>query len=320
MLEGLLFNFAVIAIGFLLLSKAASEAIKRAIPLARHWGFSEFVVSFLFIGLVAILPELVIGIISALSGAPSFGAGVVIGSNIADLTLIVGLVAVLTNGISLENHTFGDMKKLVLFIALPLVLFLDGELSRIDGLALIISFIIYLFFMLRKSSTTPTTELGHNNVYVAREIVFLLGAVIVMIFSAYLITDAAKQINSALALPIFFVGIMVAIGTCTPELIVSVKSNRQKHGELGLGDILGNVFADCLLTLGIIALVAPIKPGQPLLVITSFFLVIFSMITLLVLSKSENRISKDEGIYLIVLYFFFLAIQFGLEQIITNNI
>ena len=139
-----------------------------------------------------------------------------------------------------------------------------------------------------------------------------------MIFSAQLITDSAKQINSAIALPIFFVGIVVAVGTCLPEFVVSLKSNKNRHGELGLGDILGNVFADCLLTLGIITVISPIKPEYPLLVITAAFLMIFSMLTLIVLSRSEDRISKDEGIFLIILYFFFLALQFGLEQLIVR--
>src|SRR3989344_5764483 len=105
MLDGLLVNATIILIGLVLLSKATPEAIKRALFLARHWGFSEFVISFLFIGGVAILPEMLIGIISALSGVSSFGAGIVIGSNIADLTLIVGLVALFTNGIRLHDHT-----------------------------------------------------------------------------------------------------------------------------------------------------------------------------------------------------------------------
>ena len=99
---------------------------------------------------------------------------------------------------------------------------------------------------------------------------------------------------------------------------MSLKSNKNRHGELGLGDILGNVFADCLLTLGIITVISPIKPEYPLLVITAAFLMIFSMLTLIVLSRSEDRISKDEGIFLIILYFFFLALQFGLEQLIIR--
>ena len=318
MLGGQLFNIAVIAVGFILLSKAASEAIKRTLILARHWNFSEFAVSFLFIGIVAVLPELLIGITSAISGASDFGAGIVIGSNIADLTLIVGLVALLTNGIRLHNHTFGNVKKLALLTAMPFILFLDGELSRIDGWVLILSFFIYLFFLFRRSAKMPAIKLGYNNVFVFKELLFLFLSVGIMIFSAQLITDSAKQINSAIALPIFFVGIVVAVGTCLPEFVVSLKSNKNRHGELGLGDILGNVFADCLLTLGIITVISPIKPEYPLLVITAAFLMIFSMLTLIVLSRSEDRISKDEGIFLIILYFFFLALQFGLEQLIIR--
>lgn len=317
MFESLLFNIATIIIGFVLLSKAAPEAIKKAIFIAREIGFSEFVISFLFIGGVAILPELSIGIISALSGVSSFGAGIVIGSNIADLTLVVGLVALFTNGIRLHDHTFSNIKTLFVLTVLPFILFLDGELSRVDGLVLIASFIIYLLLMLRKNPKNPATEFGKSKVFFLKEVVLLLLAVGIMIFSACIITDAAEKISSAFTLPIFFIGILVAIGTCLPEFVLSLKSNKQRHGELGLGDILGNVFADCLLTLGVIALISPIKPESPLLVITAAFLMIFAMLTLIVLSKSENKISKDEGLFLVLLYLFFLTIQFGLEQIIS---
>ncbi|MFA4855236.1 MAG: hypothetical protein WC634_01440 [archaeon] len=316
--EGLFFNAAVILIGFILLSKAASEAIKRVITLARHWCFSEFAISFLFIGLVAILPEMLIGIISAFGGVSSFGAGVVIGSNIADLTLIVGIVALFTNGIRLHDHTFGNVKKLFVFTLLPFVLFIDGSLSRIDGLMLICAFILYLFLMLRRNSRVSVSRLCNKSVPVFRELLILFFAVGIMILSAYLITNAAEQVSSFLALPIFFIGVVIAIGTCLPELILSLKSNRLRHGELGLGDVLGNVFADCLLTLGVIAVIAPITVDYPLIVLTAIFLMIFSMLALVILSRSENRISKDEGLYLIMLYFLFLAIQFGLERLIAG--
>lgn len=318
MLNSLILDIAIIVGGLLFLSKAATTAIKRVLALTRHWGFSEFIISFLFIGVVAILPELLIGVVSALSGASSFGAGIVIGANIADLTLIVGLVALLTKGIKLYDYTFSNIKKLVLFVPLPLILFLDGVLSRTDGVVLILAFAIYLVMMIKRHTKNPATRIVLRRVIIFKELLILLIAVGVMIFSAHIITVSAKNINVALAMPIFFIGIVVALGTCLPELMVSLKSNKQRHGELGLGDILGNVFADCLLTLGIIAVISPIRPDYPLLVISGAFLMIFSMLILMVISRSENRISRDEGLLLIILYFFFLAVQFGLEQVIAG--
>ncbi|MFH1224271.1 MAG: sodium:calcium antiporter [Candidatus Diapherotrites archaeon] len=310
-------NAAAILIGFILLSKSASESIKRIITLAGHWGFSEFVVSFLFVGIVATFPELFIGIISALEGSPSFGAGIVIGSNIADLTIIVGIVALAAGGVRVHDSSFRDIKKLLPFIALPFILLLDGELSRIDGFALLASFLVYLFLLLRKKSGGGAACPKHGRVAVRKELMVLIFSVGVLIFSAHIITGSAKWFSSALSLPIFFVGSVVAVGTCLPELTLAFNAARQKHGDLGLGDVFGNVFADCLLTLGLIAVISPIKPQYPLLVIMTAFLMVFSMLTLIIMSHSENRLSKEEGAYLAILYFFFLAVMFGAEELMA---
>lgn len=314
----LIFNVLLIIIGFVLLTKSAPEAIKRALLLSEHWGFSEFVVSFIFIGGIAILPELLIGVISALSGVSSFGAGIVMGANIADLTLIIGIVAFFTKGINLSESTFKNLKLIFLFLFLPFILFLDGELSRIDGGVLILAFLMYLVIMFKRTPKIKPVKLGIKPISVSREAGILIIAIIIMIFSANLITESAQSISSLLVLPIFFIGIIIAIGTCLPELIIALKSNKHNHGELGLGDILGNVFADTLLTLGVIAIIAPIRPQFPLQVIFSSFLIIFSMLTIIILSRSENRISKDEGLFIIIMYLFFVGLQFGLEYIFVN--
>ncbi len=302
-----------------MLSKASSEAIKKIVLLSRKWNFSEFIISFIFIGIIAIAPEFLIGVVSALEGKSLFGAGVVIGSNIADLTIIIGLVAFFTKGIKLTEETFSKIKKLTLFSFLPFILFIDGNLSRIDGLILILAFIIYLIWMLKKESKTKTVDLFYEEVSVLKELFILILSVLLMIFSAHIITTSAEVISLSLVIPIFFIGIVVAIGTCLPELILAVKSNLQNKGELGLGDILGNVFADILLTLGVIALINPIIPAKPLLMMSSFLLVILSLILIVLFFDSGKYISKREGFALIIFYFFFLSLQFVIENVLLSS-
>lgn len=308
----MLFSIALILASFIILAKASSEAIKRVISLSRHFGVSEFAVSFLLIGVVAVLPELFIGIISALEGSPSFGLGVVIGSNIADMTLVVGLVALSAYSLRLHKSTLKEIRVLILVVALPLVLLFDGELSRADGLVLIISFFAYIRFIIQKHNV-KCPPLGKDDVAVGKELFILAISLSALLVSAHLITGSAKDLSIAFSLPVFFIGLLVAVGTCLPELMVSLQATRKKHGELGFGDILGNVFADCMATLGVIALISPVKFEYPLLAILSSFLMLASIIILVSMFQLKNQISRKEGILLIALYIIFTLLQFYAE-------
>ncbi|MBI2598474.1 MAG: hypothetical protein HYW50_04730 [Candidatus Diapherotrites archaeon] len=108
------------------------------------------------------------------------------------------------------------------------------------------------------------------------------------------------------------------MGTCLPELSIALSASRQKHAELGLGDILGNVFADCTLTLGIISLISPIRPQTNSLALLSGSLMVFSLIFVVLLFNRKKHVSKKFGAVLVLMYAIFLALQFLFEEIATK--
>ena len=317
-LETLIFSLGTILIGFIVLTQSASVAIKRIVRLAHHFGVSEFVISFLLVGVVVVFPELVIGIISAIEGSPSFGLGVVIGSNIADLTLIMGIIALSAHSIRLHEATVKEVKLLVLVVALPVLLIFDGELSRIDGAILIAAFIAYVLFLLKGNKQGINHAMQKNHVNITKEIFVLLLALGMLLVAGHLITEASIQLSKVILLPLFFIGILVAVGTCLPELAVALKATQKKHGELGFGDVLGNVFADCMATIGIIALINPIKFQYPTLTLISALLMLFAMIFLVALFQIKKRITKSDGVLLIGLYVILLILQFYAEIKVLN--
>jgi len=104
-----------------------------------------------------------------------------------------------------------------------------------------------------------------------------------------------------------------------PELIFAVNAATHHHGDLSVGDILGNVLADCMGALGLIALVQPIKPAYPQLAILSGSLAVLSMLLLLVVFRVNGQVGKKEGLALVLLYVIFLAVQTFAEGIVTAS-
>ncbi|MFH1107135.1 MAG: hypothetical protein V1787_04535 [Candidatus Micrarchaeota archaeon] len=317
-----LFQLAVIAIGFLFLTKSSEEAIKRLVRLARHFEVTEFAISFLVVGIVAIFPELSIGINSALAGESSFGLGIVLGSNVADLTLIVGVIALTAGGIKLHKQTLANMKYFLIPLALPMALLWDGRLSQFDGFILIMAFAAYVAIFLSQRPAHPAKEKKARNWrYILKEVAVLAVSLVILLGSGKIITDASHELSLALSLPLMFIGMVLAIGTCLPELSVAFRASQQNHGELGLGNIFGNVLADCMLTLGVIAVISPIKPQYPLLAITSGVASILAVLLILwLLSRKgeKNTLSQKDGIILVAFYASYLGVQTILENALVG--
>lgn len=305
----------LIAAGFIILSLSAKETITRLEKIARHIGVSEFSISFLVVGLLSIFPELIIGIDAALHSKPSFGLGIALGSNIADLTLIVGLVAIFANGIKTTTEAKKDLKILVLCTLLPLLLLIDGEISRIDGAVLLAAFSGYVLFIVTSQKNKQRLHIKSN---LALEIPTTIVFVAAMLFAGNLIVDNTAILSENLSMPLFFLGVIIAAGTCMPELTFAIQSAAKKHQELGFGNILGNVFADSMATIGIIAIISPIKPTTPQLAIISASIMALCAALLYAMLRKNNRITKTAGIALVITYVFLVVLQFLSEQAIVK--
>ncbi len=308
---------SILLLAFLVLIKSANFSIKRVIRLARHYEISEYLVSFVLVGTISIFPELAIGISSALEGSSSFGLGIVFGSNVMDLTLIIGLVVLMANTLKLKGEVLQQTPLLFATVALPVVLLLDGEISRFDGLLLLAAFAYYIYTTFKSKENHAPIQRVKPKILVSAEIGMLVIGLIVLFASGHVITEAAVHLSSQLAVPLFFLGTLLAIGTCMPELSVAASASKGKHAELGFGDVLGNVFADCTATIGIIALISPIRPHQPLLAISGGISMIVALLVLIALFNHTKTISKTRGMILVLLYVFFLISQLVIETQFT---
>jgi cation:H+ antiporter len=304
----ILLSVALLIVGLALVIVSADEAIKRLLNLARYLRLSEFVVSFVLAGVIAILPELSIGVLAAVGGASALGYGVILGANVADLTLVIGVVTLFAGQVRLDKTTMHNIRLSFIAVTLPVLLFIDGEISRIDGAFLIVAFAVYIFFLLRAKHDRPVFSEKPRRLHILRDLSILLGALALLLIGGIFITDNSETLSLALGLPIFIVGLIVAIGTCLPEMAFAIRSCNKAHCGLGLGNILGNVLADSLLTIGLIALIQPIQPAMFLSPFLTGILMVASAVIVYLLSR-DGVLDRRDGLLLIAVYAIFIAIQ-----------
>jgi cation:H+ antiporter len=127
-----------------------------------------------------------------------------------------------------------------------------------------------------------------------------------------LVTESAQELSLAFGLPLFLMGLVVAIGTCLPEMAFAVRAAETKDGEIGIGNILGNVLADSMLTIGIIALIQPIKIPSLISPLTAGMFVAVSIVFVYLRSR-DGDINKRDASLLIGIYALFVVIQYLFE-------
>jgi len=284
--------------------------------IARFLGWKEFVVAFFTIALGASLPNLFVGIISALNKIPQLSLGDVIGANIFDLTITVALAAFISRqGISAPSRTVQGSSIFTIGSAiLPLILILDGNLSRIDGFLLILTFAFYVLWLFRKEERFKKVYDGVPEIkgwkYFLEDIGLLILSIILLILGAEGIVKSSSFFATTLGLPLIFIGIfIVGIGDCLPETFFAIRAARHGQDWMILGNLMGSVMITATLVLGTVAIICPIEFFDfSILAIGRIFLVLSALFFLIFL-RTGRKITRKEAIFLILIYILFVLIQ-----------
>lgn len=256
----LIINLTLLTIASIILAKTAATLVHAIAAIGGYLKLSEFTVAFILMAMVTSLPEIMIGISSALTGNPSLALGTALGSNFANLTLVIGIPTLVAGGVTVRSILARrDAIYMAIIAIVPMVMLLDGKLARIEGVLLLFFYLLYLLRLFQQR----TQFSGFRN-HVKREtaikqgFVFLVGAIF-LLGSAELLVYASQNIAAVIDLPISLIGIvLVAVGTSLPELAFELKAVSLKHEGEFLGDVLGSVVANSTLVLAITAMIHPI--------------------------------------------------------------
>ncbi len=302
------------------LIKSGTVAVKKLVAISRYLQISEYILAFILMALATSLPELFVGINSALSKASVLSLGNIIGSNIVNLSLILGVVAIIAKGIKIKSKIAKRDAWIVFFISiLPLLLLVDKKLSQADGVILLIVFFWYLSHILKakeafRKRMNHLVRTGEEFLKFSRNLLVFILAIAVLLISSWGVVKTSTLIAEGFELPLVLIGlILVAIGTSLPELVFGIKAVITKHEGMNLGNLIGSTVINSTLILGITALIYPIEIENFNMILTGGIFMVFVILIANFFIATKEEISWKEGVILIALYVIFLVLEFLLK-------
>jgi cation:H+ antiporter len=308
-------NLLILAVGLAALIKSSEVCVRNLAALARYFCLSEFAISFIVVGVASVLPELSVATVAAAEGSANMAVAVLFGSNIADLTLILGLVAVYARGLKVESKVRHGGRTLLALLALPIVLLLLGNgLSKLDGVILIVAYFYYLRKIIGRHDglSDALCSISNNKRDFARHLAAGAIAMAVLFASAGVASDSAIKVATAAGLPEVLIGFLIALGTCSPEFTLAIQAVRKGHSEMGTGDLVGNVSTDATLSLGIVVLFSPLAPTFSAVALSGMTMVAAGALAIHFM-QSGRKVSTREGMALVLAYIAFIALEFALQ-------
>ena len=305
---GVVSTIALFLTGLILLILSGRGAVAHLDILSRQFQLGRFQAAFVIMAISTSLPELFVGISSAIAGVPALSAGTVLGSNIADITIIFGIVVLLAGRLLIRTTFLRDASFRFAAIALlPFLLLLDGVLSRFDGILLLMVFTASLWHML-KHHPAKLSPLGRSSKRNFPLMYFLL-SVAGLLIAAHLIVTSSVSLATVLGVSPFLIGLLaVALGTSLPELAFETAAVRKGKGDFALGDAAGSVVCNATLVLGITALLRPLRITLDALFVP-ITITILALFLLLIPLKFRQQYTRPIGIGMLVLYAVFLIAQ-----------
>ena len=315
----MLIDAVMFAGGLAALYYGAEWLVRGAARLARSLGISAIIVGLTIVAFGTSAPELIVTILAAARGQPDVAVGNVVGSNIVNIGLILGLSAVFT-AIRIQAGIILREMPIMIGTALALIaLGADGVISRADALLLLACFIGFMLYMLRaaRRGSAPVLEAefqdfeqdsGMTPTGAGRgpDVLLILLGLVALVVGAELLVRAAVSLARAAGVSELVIGLtIVSVGTSLPELATSVVAAFRREADIAVGNVVGSNIFNVLAVLGIAPLVNPIAVASSLYDLEMWVMLAFSLL-LPILCRSGLRLARVEGGLLVVGYAIFI--------------
>ncbi|MBW2985744.1 hypothetical protein KY333_00010 [Candidatus Woesearchaeota archaeon] len=290
--------------------KSSDLAIYGISNYAKKLGISHYLIGFLVVAVGTSLPELVAAVTGAFANQTELVLGTVIGSNISDLTLVLGIMVLVGRKIKIEHPIVGKTFFMTLMlVALPLILVSDGALTRPDGFILLAGFAAYVASLWIKEGKMGHMKETVHLKHLWRDGLIFAGAIVALLVGARILIYSSSQIAAIAGISPYVIGLtLIALGTSLPEVMVEVKSILQGISSLAFGDLIGSIVANSTLVLGLVALINPIALDPWTIGLASAFMMGTLLLSLYFMTK--KTITWRHGILLVSIYAVFFVMQF----------
>jgi len=250
-------------VGLLILYYGAEFLVEGSSRFAFSFGVRPLIVGMTVVALATSMPELMVTLFAAIKDSPDIAAGNIIGSNIANIALILGVTALMS---PVKVASGAVRREIPIMLAASLLLFvllLDGMLSYVDGLFLLGGLVFFLLYCIRYGrggGDAPPASVANQSTYNrAKDILYILGGIVGLAFGADLMVRSAVTIARAVGISELVIGLtIVAVGTSLPELAASAVSAFKGAADLSVGNVIGSNIFNILFVLGICALLQPL--------------------------------------------------------------
>ncbi|MCW9034641.1 MAG: calcium/sodium antiporter [Alphaproteobacteria bacterium] len=320
-------DYLILLVGFAILLGSAELLVRGAVTLARHWGISPMVIGMTIVALGTSAPELVVSVGAALSGAGGLAIGNVVGSNIANVLLIVGASAMIAPIISDPASFKRDGMVLSISSIVFAILCWQGVLSIFAGVVLLSFFMGFLFYSYWRETHQKDVKVTELHAAEDDEIEGIKGPLWVAVVStlaglgflmvgAELLVDSGVNIARSLGVSEEVIGLtMIALGTSLPELAASGVAALRGHSEVALGNVVGSNLFNMLAVMGTTVVIHPISVSQQILSF-DLWVMLASTFLLLALLVIRHRVNRFEATLFLAFYVAYIAVQAkGVENV-----
>ena len=317
----MIYSIPLLAASLLMIMLISDRIIRYVIAISKAFGLSEMAAGFILLSITTSLPELSVSTVASLAGEGGLSAGNVLGSNIANLTIILGLAILISRKeIAMKGQS---QKELVQFLfissIIPLFIVQRGSLGPVLGIVLLTLFVYFGVTVSRKTETanfneTPQQQQKEENIAFVG-IKFLVGVALIIVLSKFAV-DSSVDIAGFIGLPTSIIGAtIIGLGTSLPELATTIQALKKGLVNMALGNLLGSCITNITLILGVSSLLS-VSEVNVVAVQSIMFYVLFSSLSVWYMVGSSERLTKRGAIFLCLIYGVFILQQVGVSVFI----
>jgi len=319
MISGLLFSSLAVISGFVFLVWGADRFVHGAAATARNLGVSPMIIGLTIVGIGTSAPEILVSAMAAWQGNPALGVGNALGSNITNIALVLGVTALITPLLVKSDTLRREYPLMFSIMLLALILLIDGEMSRLDGVILMVGLGLMILWMvrlgLRREHDPMEDEYEQEipRISTPLALLWLAFGLVLLLGSSRALVWGAVNIAHAMGISDLIIGLtVVAVGTSLPELAASVISALRKEPDIAIGNVIGSNMFNLLAVLGLPGVIMP-HALEPEVLSRDFPYMIGLSIALFAMAygfKGDGRLNRWEGLLLLLAYFAYLGLLY----------
>lgn len=313
----LLLNILIFVVALFILGWASELTLRGNLRLFTLFRADGFAGALFLIGFAVALPEIFVALFSAFFNIQALSFGNIIGANIADLTLVLGLSAFFSSGIYIDNLiSKKNFWVTVLLALLPIIVSLDGIINRFDAILLLLIFCLYAWvvaldfkFIIKIIGAIPFSVFHLKDA--VKSFKESVAGHLLLVFSAISLVVTSVNLSEYFSInPIYFGLIFLGLATTLPEILFNAEANILRRPSLVLGIVLGSVAVNSTAVLGLLALVSPVKVSvDPISLFLHGLFIFMAFLLFKTFAYTGRKISREEGIILVLLYILFFISQ-----------